>query len=432
MRSFLRRFPALRGLQLIALLCAALATVATATVKGAPPPTLGNYPHPIISLSANTIVVPDAAPTNTAAIIVTTSTNRSSLPTPIPTPTPTPPSLIVTNLNDNGPGSLRQLLADAHDGDRIQFDPALNGQAITLTSGQLVVNKNIAISGPGASLLTIRRDPQSPTFRIFFVGPGATVIEGVTITGGYEIMGGGIWNFGTLTMTDSIVTGNTVGNAIPFPSATPTPPGFGAGILNYGLLTIHRSTISNNTATGFVGEGGGIDGGSMVITESTISHNHADNDGGGIYGSVFGSTIAIIDSTVDDNTAGGDGGGIYCGSFSLQNSTVSNNQSAGGAGIFTGHYFSGDPYPVTITNSTFSGNSSNGAGSSIINNNALQIGNTIIKRGGTSVTIRNDSGTITSLGYNLSNDIGPAIKSTPIPCLVLFRTTAGRLSPMNY
>lgn len=44
-------------------------------------------------------------------------------------------TLIVTNANDSGPGSLRQALADANNGDTIQFDVALNGQTISLTSG---------------------------------------------------------------------------------------------------------------------------------------------------------------------------------------------------------------------------------------------------------------------------------------------------------
>src|SRR5436190_1903866 len=58
-------------------------------------------------------------------------------------------AIIVTNINDSGPGSLRQALADAQDGDTIQVDPALTGQTIGLTTGELVINKNITINGPG-------------------------------------------------------------------------------------------------------------------------------------------------------------------------------------------------------------------------------------------------------------------------------------------
>jgi hypothetical protein len=55
-------------------------------------------------------------------------------------------NIIVTNTNDSGPGSLRQALADANGGDTITF--AVTG-TIALTSGDLVIDKNITVSGPG-------------------------------------------------------------------------------------------------------------------------------------------------------------------------------------------------------------------------------------------------------------------------------------------
>ena len=57
-------------------------------------------------------------------------------------------TIIVTNTNDRGPGSLRSAIAAASDGDTIQLDPALKGQTITLTSGELFINKNLTITGP--------------------------------------------------------------------------------------------------------------------------------------------------------------------------------------------------------------------------------------------------------------------------------------------
>src|SRR5438093_11227860 len=64
-------------------------------------------------------------------------------------------TITVTTTADSGPGSLRQALADAQGGDTIEFDSSLNGQTITLTSGELVVADSITISGPGPSLLAV-------------------------------------------------------------------------------------------------------------------------------------------------------------------------------------------------------------------------------------------------------------------------------------
>ena len=64
-------------------------------------------------------------------------------------------TITVTTVNDNGPGSLRQAVADAVDGDTINFSSSLNGQTIALTTGEVLVNKSITISGPGANTLAV-------------------------------------------------------------------------------------------------------------------------------------------------------------------------------------------------------------------------------------------------------------------------------------
>src|SRR5438034_6515683 len=79
--------------------------------------------------------------------------------------------ITVTNTNDSGPGSLRQALAIVNDGDTIEF--AVTG-TIGLTSGELLVDKSITISGPGANTLTVRRD-SATHFRVFHVNAGHTV-----------------------------------------------------------------------------------------------------------------------------------------------------------------------------------------------------------------------------------------------------------------
>src|SRR5256885_13892579 len=87
----------------------------------------------------------------------------------------------VTKRNERGSGSLRQALVDGNDGDTITF--AVTG-TIGLTSGELVVDKSITISGPGPAMLAVSRSSNMP-FRIFHVMPDQMVnIEGVTISGG--------------------------------------------------------------------------------------------------------------------------------------------------------------------------------------------------------------------------------------------------------
>ena len=69
-------------------------------------------------------------------------------------------TLIVTTTADSGAGSLRAAIAAASNGDTIQFDAALNGQSIMLTSGELAIDKNITIDGPGADQLAVK-NPQA-------------------------------------------------------------------------------------------------------------------------------------------------------------------------------------------------------------------------------------------------------------------------------
>jgi hypothetical protein len=78
-------------------------------------------------------------------------------------------TITVTNTNDGGPGSLRQALAEANDGDTIEF--AVSG-TIGLTSGELLVGKSITISGPGATSLTVNGNHIS---RVLHIASGRTV-----------------------------------------------------------------------------------------------------------------------------------------------------------------------------------------------------------------------------------------------------------------
>src|SRR5258705_13975663 len=58
-------------------------------------------------------------------------------------------NITVQNGNDTGTGSLRQAIANAIDGDVITFNKATT---VLLTSGQLVIAKNITVEGKGSMI----------------------------------------------------------------------------------------------------------------------------------------------------------------------------------------------------------------------------------------------------------------------------------------
>ena len=76
-------------------------------------------------------------------------------------------TITVTNTNDTGPGSLRQALADANDGDTINF--AVTG-TILVTNGELSVEKNVTISGPGLAILAVDANFMSRVFHLRVTG----------------------------------------------------------------------------------------------------------------------------------------------------------------------------------------------------------------------------------------------------------------------
>ncbi len=278
---------------------------------------------------------------------------------------------IVTTNADTGAGSLRKAIEDACAGSTITFDmtPGHVVSPITLTSGELLISKQLTIQGPGQNLLTVSGNSAS---RIFEVNVAVNLnLSGLTIangklSGGGTSHGAGILNAGNLTITNSKVSDNSVAGSTGSFNA-------GGGIYNTGTLNIVSSTISNNsTSGGCHSDGGGIfNSGSLTITSSTVSGNSAKdssgcgggNFGGGIYNN---GTLTITNSAVSGNSVSSIsfnvGGGIYNDStLKIIRSTVSGNSVSGTSGSFNG---GGGIYhlanSLTITNSTLSGNSVSG------------------------------------------------------------------------
>jgi hypothetical protein len=139
--------------------------------------------------------------------------------------------------------------------DVVQFAPNLLGSAqqqIVLVNGSLLLDHNVIISGPAASQLAVSGNNQSTVFE---VATGAAVsISGLTVEAGAASgsSGGGIVNYGTLTLTNTIVSGNTDSTV----SGNTAVRGNG-GLANYGgTLSLIDSTVSGNSASGAGGLGG--------------------------------------------------------------------------------------------------------------------------------------------------------------------------------
>src|SRR6516164_4234442 len=71
----------------------------------------------------------------------------------------------VTNLNDTGSGSLRQAILDTPASGTVDFQPGLSG-TITLTSDELLIDKDLNIAGPGAGVITVSGDNASRVFEL--------------------------------------------------------------------------------------------------------------------------------------------------------------------------------------------------------------------------------------------------------------------------
>jgi len=223
-------------------------------------------------------------------------------------------------------------------------------------TGLPLITTKITIEGKGAKITRSKNAPPSRLMAVGYTG--LLELDKVTLSGGISsgyYGGGAIFNYGETTITNSTITGNTgysgggISNigTLTLQNRTTisknTAKGFsyggyyyggeGGGIVNYlGTLTITNSTITGNTGN----SGGAIaNSGSLTLQSSTISKNTAK-------GFIYGTSLY-----------GGGGGGILNGNAGTLDisdiSTVTANKAYYGGGIFN----SGDG---TITDSTISGN----------------------------------------------------------------------------
>jgi hypothetical protein len=322
-------------------------------------------------------------------------------------------AITVTNLTDDvaapPTGSLRKAIADAADGDTIEFDAGLSG-TITLGGAELLLDKNLTINGPGANVLAISGNQQSRVFRV--PADAVLTINGLTIRNGQAPYGdgGAIANTsGVLTMSKCLITGSKAGPG--------EFGGNGGGLSSInGTLNLVDCTISANIGgPGRAGgDGGGVycEGGSARLERCTIQQNRPGFGVGyigGIYsapGGRGGGLQITSNCTVDINTCTITGN--ICGESEVDGVNRSSRISSPGAGIYC---VSGT---VSIVSTTIYGNVGNvghyglssepvfptGTGL-FVQGGAVTLSNTIIAGNNSGYGHQDLAGTVTSAGHNL-------------------------------
>ncbi len=293
------------------------------------------------------------------------------------------------------------------------IDRVLDIQNGTVTIENLKITQGVApASNYGGGAI---RNYNLSTLKIHNV-----LIEGNSVEGnGYSDLGGGISNYGVMTIEDTTITANSAC--------------FGGGVFSRNdTLNIRDSEISNNNSptTAPCGLGGGISTtkpSSEVHLIRVSLHDNTARSGGGIY--YDGDTLEVTDSAIYGNQALEVGAGVDCsGALTLQGSTLSGNTGAlvGGGLMISGPLIANnDTFYSNTTSSGGGGIALSGSTTSVLNHvtiygntgpdagaaldsygaNTISLHNTILGSGAAGKTCyiaMND--TYIDLGYNLSSD----------------------------
>lgn len=269
-------------------------------------------------------------------------------------------TLTVMNNNDMGSGSLRDAIGSSSAGDTIQFAPALDGQTITLTSGELLISHNLTITGPGAGNLTISGNNNS---RVFDLQADTVTVSGLTVTQGLAPSGqagGAILDLGGPDGGTDTFAGVAVTNSQLFHDSD-----FGGGMAigataNPVNVNITGSTFSGDKQTALA-QYNSDSSGALHVSNSTFTNNQHGPLGTSGEG---GALVAWGPTTISNSTFAGNqsttGGAIRTqgtASFSISGSTFIGNHAVGsGSNVAAGGAIFINSPAVTLTNDTFTGN----------------------------------------------------------------------------
>ena len=265
--------------------------------------------------------------------------------------------------DDNGATTLRSIVAAAIGGDTINFTASLGGSTITLTGGELAINKSLIINGLGPSQLAI----VNLSGRVFHVqnGPISVAISGFRLTGqvtgakgadgtffahdgqkGEDVRGGCILNEVQCTLTvsnclftDCMAVGGNGGNGYTndnygfLSNGGPGGEACGGAICNnLGDALIYCCSFSSNSASGGMGGngyyrgaggfGGAGEGGAMcdvygnqdvLIVNCTFYTNAAAGGFGGNGGDAWINQIGPANGGTGGGGGNANGGAIFIG-----------------------------------------------------------------------------------------------------------------------
>jgi hypothetical protein len=257
-------------------------------------------------------------------------------------------TVVVTNCNDSGPGSLRAVVAGAIGSETIDMR-GLSCRRIDLTGAIAIPQISLTLLGGG---ITIDANHTSQVFR--HEGSGWLRISGMTIARGRyrhqtTAWGGCIYSEGSVELRHVLVhwcsaekTGDVYGSAE------------GGGIHVSMEARLLDSNIVDNKAIGANGSGGGVYGGlGVFVRRSRISRNLAQHDSGGVFAS---AGLDANYTTISDNS----GCALTAfGNSVIANSTISGNHDCIGDAVTMSavgaSWFDLEPM---IINTTISGNHS--------------------------------------------------------------------------
>jgi hypothetical protein len=314
-------------------------------------------------------------------------------------------NLTVNTLNDdpNGPMPGQTTLRDAintadqaaNAGSTIQFQAGLNG-IIQLQAVLPDLSQNMTIQGPGHNVLSVNGVGAQNPFRVFEVDPNKTVtISGLQIANGYvnNASGGGIYNFGNLTLVDDYVVDNQAVGANSGGGITNgidatleldecyveenSAAGSGGGIWNLGTLRLfYNDEILDNGAGDDGGGLASLDGVVHIGDSTVLAGNSALWFGGGIY--LNGGTVTMSGGSMLTNYGGIAGGGLYvaAGSLTLTAGVTigPNNQAAGNGGAGDGGgVFLASKSTATFDGCTVSGNQASAQGVGVYEQNGATV-----------------------------------------------------------